>query len=134
VAGWFDGIDAAEMERRLRPNLVVSGVEPFWEDRLYADRDTSVAFRVGDCEFLGANPCQRCVVPTRDPATGEKTPGFRERFVERRRETLPDWAGEAWFDHYFRLMVNTFVPERTVGGRLRVGDAVQILDERPRPD
>ncbi len=133
VAGWFDGIDAAEMERRLRPNLVVSGVESFWEDRLYADRDTAVAFRVGDCEFLGSNPCQRCVVPTRDPETGEETRGFRERFVEKRRETLPEWADEAWFDHHFRLMVNTFVPEETAGGTLRVGDEVEILEERPSP-
>ncbi|PSQ40841.1 MOSC domain-containing protein [Halobacteriales archaeon QS_9_68_42] len=133
VAGWFGGIDAAGMERRLRPNLVVSGVEPFWEDRLYADRQTAVAFRVGDCEFLGSNPCQRCVVPARDPETGEETPGFRERFVEKRRETLPEWAGEAWFDHHFRLMVNTFVPEPTVGRELRVGDRVEILSERPHP-
>ena len=133
VADWFDGIDAAEMERRLRPNLVLSGVEAFWEDRLYADRETAVAFRVGDCEFLGSNPCQRCVVPTRDPETGDRMPGFRKRFVERRRETLPSWASEAWFDHHFRLMVNTFVPEETVGRQLRVGDDVAILGERPYP-
>ncbi|PSQ43842.1 MOSC domain-containing protein [Halobacteriales archaeon SW_5_68_122] len=133
VADWFDGIDAAGTERRLRPNLVVSGVEPFWEDRLYADRETAVAFRVGDCEFLGSNPCQRCVVPARDPETGEETPGFQERFVEKRRETLPEWAGEAWFDHHFRLMVNTFVPKSTVGRQLRVGDGVEILGERPHP-
>jgi uncharacterized protein YcbX len=134
VAGWFDGIDADEMERRLRPNLVVSGVEAFWEDRLYADRETAVAFRVGDCEFLGSNPCQRCVVPTRDPETGEETPGFRERFVEKRRETLPVWADDAWFDHYFRLMVNTFVPAGSVGETLRVGDELEILGERPYPE
>jgi len=133
VAGWFDDIDAAEMERRLRPNLVLSDVDPFWEDRLYADHDTAVAFRIGDCEFLGSNPCRRCVVPTRDPETGEATPGFRKRFTEKRRETLPEWASEAWFDHHFRLMVNTFVPGRTVGRRLRIGDEVEILGERPHP-
>ena len=133
VAGWFDDVDAAEMERRLRPNLVVSGVEAFWEDRLYGDRETAVAFRVGDAEFLGSNPCQRCVVPTRDPETGEETPGFRQTFVRKREETLPPWAGDAWFDHHFRLMVNTFVPEGTVGAELRVGDELEILGERPRP-
>jgi uncharacterized protein YcbX len=133
VAGWFDGVDAAEMERRLRPNLVVSGVEPFWEDRLYGDRETAVAFRVGDAEFLGSHPCQRCVVPTRDPETGEETPGFRETFVREREATLPAWAAEEWFDHHFRLMVNTFVPEETVGETLRIGDEVEILEERPRP-
>jgi hypothetical protein len=133
VAGWFDGIDAEGMERRLRPNLVVGGVEPFWEDRLYKSEETAVGFRIGDCEFVGSNPCQRCVVPTRDPETGEQTPGFRERFITKREETLPEWASEAWFDHYFRLMVNTFVPEGTVGRQLRVGDDVEILGERPYP-
>jgi uncharacterized protein YcbX len=133
VADWFDEIDAEEMERRLRPNLVVSGVEAFWEDRLYRDDETAVAFRVGDCELLGSNPCQRCVVPTRDPETGVETPGFRETFVTKRRETLPEWASGAWFDHYFRLMVNTFVPEETVGRDLRIGDAVEVLGERPYP-
>lgn len=121
------------MERRLRPNLVVSGVDPFWEDRLYRDRQTAVAFRIGDCAFLGSNPCQRCVVPTRDPETGAETPGFRETFVRKREATLPEWASEAWFDHYFRLMVNTFVPEEAVGESLRVGDDVEILGERPAP-
>lgn len=133
VAGWFDGIDATEMERRLRPNLVVGGVEAFWEDRLYKSEETAVGFRVGDCEFVGSNPCQRCVVPTRDPQTGEQTPGFRETLMRKREETLPGWASEAWFDHYFRLMVNTFVPEGTVGEELRVGDEIEILDERPYP-
>lgn len=133
VAAWFDDIPPAEMERRLRPNLVVSGVEPFWEDRLYVDERTAVAFRIGDVEFLGSNPCQRCVVPTRDPETGAETPGFRERFVRKRRETLPSWASEAWFDHHFRLMLNTFVPEESVGRTLAVGDEIEILGERPRP-
>jgi uncharacterized protein YcbX len=133
VAGWFDDVTPAEMERRLRPNLVVSGVEPFWEDRLYEDESTGVGFRIGDAEFLGSNPCQRCVVPSRDPETGEETPGFRETFLEKREETLPPWAAEAWFDHYYRLMVNTFVPEETVGATIRLGDEVEILGERPAP-
>jgi hypothetical protein len=30
-------------------------------------------------------------------------------------------------------MVNTFVPEETVGRQLRVGDDVSILGERPYP-
>ena len=133
VASWYDGITMREMERRLRPNLIVSGVEAFWEDRLYRDEETAVAFRVGDAEFVGANPCARCVVPSRDPETGAETSGFRETFMRRRRATLPPWASEAWFDHYFRLMVNTFVPEETVGASLAVGDQVEILGECPYP-
>ncbi|MFC7176930.1 MOSC domain-containing protein [Halosegnis marinus] len=47
TAEWFDGVDAAGMCRRLRPNLVVSGVEPFWEDRLYGDAGEVVPFEIG---------------------------------------------------------------------------------------
>ncbi|WP_435129159.1 MOSC domain-containing protein [Halobaculum sp. D14] len=129
VASWFDGVDAAEMKRRLRPNLVVDAAEAFWEDRLFGSRGDRVRFRVGDVALDGVNPCQRCVVPTRDPDTGEATPGFRERFVERRRETMPPWSGGDWFDHDYRLMVNTEVPASSRGDRFRVGDDVVIADE-----
>ena len=126
VADWYDGIDTAEMRRRLRANVEISAETPFWEDRLYDEPGTAVEFGIGSVTLLGNNPCQRCVVPTRDPDTGERTPGFRETFVERRAETVPPWAGEAWFDHYFRLMVNTHIPEREWGTALAVGDAVRL--------
>lgn len=125
VAEWYGGT-VEDARRRLRPNLEVGGVEPFWEDRLYADRDSVRRFAIGDATFEGVNPCQRCVVPTRDPDTGEETPGFRERFIHRREATLPEWADGDWFDHYFRLMVNTRVPRGSVGSVLAVGDEVEI--------
>ncbi|QLH79619.1 MOSC N-terminal beta barrel domain-containing protein [Halosimplex rubrum] len=127
VASWFDGesgrpaVDAAELRRRFRPNLVVDA-PAFWEDRLYADRASTVGFSVGGVEFAGVNPCQRCVVPTRDPDTGESDDGFRERFVERRRATLPEWVDRDWYDHFYRLMVNTRVPGAPA--TLSVGDRV----------
>jgi len=124
VASWYEGVDPAEMRRRLRPNVVVGGVDPFWEDRLYDTPETVVPFEVGGTRLHGVNPCQRCVVPSRDPDTGDPTPGFQETFVEKRRETLPEWASDAWFDHYFRLMVNTRVPEASWDDLLAVGDAV----------
>ncbi|MFC4544674.1 MOSC domain-containing protein [Halosolutus amylolyticus] len=133
VASWYDGIDAAEMCRRLRPNLVVDGVPAFWEDRLYDRPGRVVPFDVGATPLYGVNPCQRCVVPSRDPDTGEETAGFRETFVERREETLPDWAATDWFDHYFRLMINTRVPESSWGSTLSVGDGVTIGDPITAP-
>ena len=131
VAGWFDGISTSGMRRRLRANLEVGGVPAFWEDRLYGDPGSVVAFAVGETEFEGVNPCQRCVVPSRDPDTGEEYDGFRQTFVENRRETLPAWAATGRFDHYFRLMVNTRVPEESWGGELAVGDEVRVIGERP---
>jgi hypothetical protein len=132
VASWF-GLPSTDVRRRLRPNLIVRA-PAFWEDRLYSSesRDRVVPFSVGGTAFEGVNPCQRCAVPTRDPDTGEETPGFRERFVRKRRETLPGWAGDAWYDHHFRLMVNTRVPRDSVGREVAVGAAVEVGEERPK--
>lgn len=128
LASWFDGIDEAGMRRRLRANLEIDGVPAFWEDRLFANRDSHVRFDVGGVGFEGVNPCQRCVVPSRDPDTGAEYPDFRETFVEKRRETMPDWSGGDWFDHHFRVMVNTVVPTAEWGQSLSVGDEVQVGD------
>jgi hypothetical protein len=131
VASWFDGVDATEVRRRLRPNLVVADVPAFWEDRLYGDRGEVVRFTVGDATLEGVRPCARCVVPSRDPDTGGETEGFRERFVERRRATRPEWLDSDRYDHDYRLMVNTRVPESEWGVRLTVGDAVEIRGTAP---
>ncbi|OYR53181.1 MOSC domain-containing protein [Halorubrum sp. Ea1] len=132
VAGWFDGVaDATEMCRRLRPSVVVDDCPAFWEDRLFADRGEAVRFAAGDAELLGVNPCQRCVVPSRNPDTGEEIDGFRETFIENRRATLPDWTESDPFDHDFRLMVNTVVPEERWGSTVAVGDEVTIEGVEP---
>ena len=138
VAGWFDGLDREGMRRRLRPNVVLGGVPAFWEDHLFADRDSRVRFTLGDAEFLGVNPCQRCVVPSRDPDTGEEIEDFNETFIERRRATMPAWSGGDWFDHDFRLMLNTAVPDASWGQTIAVGDEVTVgetvpADETPVP-
>ena len=126
-ASWFDGVDGAtEARRRLRPNVVLGDCPAFWEDRLFADRDSRVRFSVGGTTLLGVNPCQRCVVPSRDPETGEELPGFRETFIEKRRETMPPWSGGDRFDHAFRVMVNTVVPKESWGGVVGVDDSVRI--------
>ncbi|ESS08114.1 MAG: Fe-S protein [uncultured archaeon A07HN63] len=134
VAGWFDGIEPEGMRRRLRPNIVLGGVPAFWEDHLFADRDSRVRFSIGDVAFLGVNPCQRCVVPSRDPDTGDEIEGFNERFIDNRRATMPDWSGGDWFDHDFRLMVNTAVPEASWGETIAVGDEVTVGETVPAAD
>ncbi|WP_313692463.1 MOSC domain-containing protein [Halorarum halobium] len=126
VASWFDGISPAEMRLRLRPNLVVDGVPPFWEDRLTAGDGTGI--RIGDVRLEGTEPVPRCVVPTRDPHTGERHDGFRTTLVENREETLPSWAPRDQFDHFFKLMVGTRVPAEERTGELRVGDPVTVVD------
>ncbi|WP_281194232.1 MOSC domain-containing protein [Halorubrum sp. F4] len=127
VASWFDGIaDAAEVRRRFRPNVVLADCPAFLEDRLFDDHGTGVRFAVGEADLVGINPCQRCVVPSRHPDTATEIDGFRERFLRKRRETLPEWTESDRFDHDFRLMVNTVVPEESWGAVVAVGDAVEV--------
>lgn len=155
VASWFEAVDVEDVRRRFRANLELDGVEAFWEDRLYDEPGRVVPVAVGEAgvEIYGVNPCQRCVVPTRDPDTGAPTEGFRARFVTRRRETLPDWACGVWYGnsdgngagnsdgnennrvdgHYFRLMVNTRVPKSSWGETLSVGDPVVVGESIPVP-
>lgn len=127
VASWFDDLTVDGARRRLRANVEIGGVEPFWEDRLVGDGAPS--FRAGGVRFDGVTPCGRCVVPTRDPDTGDPLPGFRERFVAKRRETFPEWADRDAFDHCYSLMVIASVPERDRGETVAVGDTVSLVDE-----
>lgn len=124
VASWFDDLDVEGVRHRLRPNLVVSGVDPFWEDRLVADPSHDGTVTIGDVRLEGLKPVPRCVVPTRDPETGEPTEDFRRTFLERRRETLPDWADPGTFEHLYSLMVVTRIPPRLRDVTLSVGDPV----------
>ena len=126
VSSWFEDVSVQGVRRRLRANVEVSGVPAFWEDRFVGD--DAPAFEIGDVRFEGVTPCGRCVVPGRDPDTGAVTPDFRERFVEKRRETFPEWADPDAFEHFFTAMLIADVPEADRGRRLRVGDSVTVLD------
>ena len=126
VASWFDGMTVESARRRLRANVEVSGVPAFWEDRFVGDGAS--AFEIGGVRVEGVTPCGRCVVPERDPDTGEPTPEFRERFVRRREATFPEWADEDAFDHYYTLMTIARIPERDRGKALRVGDEVTVRE------
>ncbi len=125
IASWYD-LPVANVRRRFRANLELGGCPAFWEDRLYAEPGTAKPFEIGPTPFAGTNPCQRCVVPTRDPDTGEATSEFRTTFITRREATLPAWANRAQFDHFFRVTVNTTVPESAWGKEIHVGDSVTV--------
>ncbi|SEP82577.1 MOSC domain-containing protein [Natrinema salaciae] len=125
VASWFDGLTVDGARRRIRANVEVAGVEPFWEDRFVGDG--APAFEIGGVRFAGVTPCGRCVVPQRDPDTGEPIDEFRERFVRKREELFPDWADADAFDHYYTLMIITRVLEAHRGETLRVDDPVEIV-------
>jgi hypothetical protein len=82
---------------------------------------------VGDVDFFGVNPCQRCIVPTRDSYSGEAYPSFQKIFATQRQATLPNWVASLPFNHFYRLSVNTQLPISSAGKILQIGDKVDIL-------
>ncbi|NJK27975.1 MAG: MOSC domain-containing protein [Coleofasciculaceae cyanobacterium SM2_3_26] len=124
VASWFPGVDGEDMRRRLRANVEIDGVPAFWEDRLFAESDRPVPFHMGEVLIEGINPCQRCVVPTRDPVTAAAYPNFQKIFMNKREATLPAWIHRDRFNHFYRLSINTRIPTTEAGKVLRVGDII----------
>lgn len=125
VASWFPGITVEEMRQRLRANIEIGGVPPFWEDQLFADDGEIVQFKIGEVLFEGINPCQRCIVPTRNSRTGEAYPNFQKVFSQKRRETLPSWVNLSRFNHFYRLSVNTKIPASEAGKIVQVGMEIE---------
>lgn len=97
--------------RRFRPNLVVSGAEPFEED-------TWRRLRIGTVEFLNLDGCGRCEFTTVDPETGLRHP---------RGEPV------ATLETYRRVDTGIYFGMNLMplgGGVVRVGDPVTVLERR----
>ena len=92
---------------RFRPNIVISGSEPFAEDG-YA------RVRLGELTFRGPKLCDRCVITCIDPETGEQG-----------KEPLRTLAQFRQADQKVSFGMN-LIHEQL--GMLRVGDAVTALD------
>ena len=126
VTEWFPQMDLESARRRFRSNLEITGVPAFWEDHLFGNAGELKPFLVGDVKFLGHNPCQRCVVPTRDPDRAEAIPNFQKSFMELRKKNLPAWSNPDRFNHYYRFAINTSVPGSEAGKLIEIGQSVQI--------
>jgi uncharacterized protein YcbX len=124
IQKWFPELTLESLRRRFRTNLELVGGEPFCEDRLFGAPDELKPFQIGAVNFLGHNPCQRCVVPTRDPDSGQAVTDFQKKFMELRKKFLPEWANALRFNHFYRFAVNTSIRPSESGKLLRVGDAV----------
>jgi uncharacterized protein YcbX len=124
VGSWF-GLDLVETRRRFRANLEITGVPAFWEDQLYGPVGETVRFHIGEVAIDGVQPCARCTVPSLDSNRGEiPEPKFAKIFAEKRQSTLPQWAERSRFDHFYRLSVNTRIPESEAGKELQISDEV----------
>jgi uncharacterized protein len=126
ICDWFPELDLAEVRRRFRTNLELSGVPAFWEDRLFGAPDEVVDFHLGNIQFYGINPCQRCIVPTRDSLSGEVTPKFQQTFIQQRQRTLPPEVKAMRFNHFYRLAINTQIPLVEAGKFLNTGDRLTL--------
>lgn len=92
---------------RFRPNVVVSGTEPWAEDDWRR-------IAIGEVSFRVAKMCGRCVVTTTDQGTGE-----------RGKEPLRSLARHRRFGDRLAFGQN-LVPETT--GTVRVGDPFRVLE------
>ncbi len=95
---------------RFRPNLVVSGAEPYAEDRWRR-------IRIGALQFRLVKPCSRCIMTTVDPQTGVRDED-REPLQTLKRYRAHD--GEVFFGQ-------NLIAEGT--GTLSVGQAVEVLEQ-----
>ncbi len=99
---------------RFRANLIIEGCAAFAED-------TWPHLRIGAIEFRAAGPCARCAVTTTDQATGERgVEPLRTLATYRRDPRSPEDV------NFGQNLIHL-----TVGGRLRVGDAVVVRPEAP---
>jgi uncharacterized protein len=126
ICEWFPDLDLAEVRRRFRTNLELGGVPAFWEDRLFGAPGEIIDFQLGDVPFRGINPCQRCIVPTRNSLTGDVSPKFQQAFNQQRQLTFPPEVNVSRFNHFYRLAVNTRIPLAEAGKFLNTGDTLSV--------
>jgi uncharacterized protein len=125
IASWYPRLTIPEIRRRLRTNIEITGVSAFWEDRLFTNNPQD--FSIGNVPFQGINPCQRCIVPTRNAATGSIDSGFQKTFGERRAATLPGKVDRSRFNHFYRAAINTRLPASAIGQTIQIGDSIQLI-------
>jgi uncharacterized protein YcbX len=108
---------------RFRPNVVVTGTEPFAED-------SWKRIRIGETIFRVPKPCARCVTTTVDQAIGEfdgKEPLKTLATFRRPRQVYPETFEAYGFQGNEVLFATNLIPENP-GGVIRIGDAVEVLE------
>lgn len=104
-----DGVEMA----RFRPNLVVTGPRAYEEDGW-------ARVRIGEVEFEVAGACDRCVMTTLDPRSGEARSDHEPLATLGRQRRGPD--GKAYFGQFL-------IPRSM--GRLFAGDRIEVLSRKP---
>lgn len=99
---------------RFRPNVVVSGSEPWQEDGWRR-------IRIGNAVFRVVKGCDRCTMTMTDADTAARGKEPIATLARHRR-----WDGETWFGM-------NIIPDNP-GATIAVGNDVEVLDSVPAPD
>jgi len=97
---------------RFRPNIVVEGCEPYEED-------TMQHFRINGIDFYGVKLCARCVMPTINQDTAEKSKEPTRTLYNYRRREHNVYFGQNVLYHN--------------AGVIKVGDTLDILEKSETP-
>ena len=127
ISNWYPEMSVEETKKRFRSNIVIGGVDAFWEDRLFAEEGNYILFKVGDVELLGISPRARCVVPTRHPVNGEVTKSFAKTFGMNRAKSLPEFSKLDEYGHYYFLTVNVLIPPKERNKTIHCGDKIELI-------
>ncbi|MEO8147534.1 MAG: MOSC N-terminal beta barrel domain-containing protein [Bacteroidia bacterium] len=130
ISEWFDGIALEETRKRFRATIEIDGVEAFWEDHLFSAGGKGIEFRIGEVTAFGMSPRARCVVPTRNPETGEVIHAFPKTFARHRAASLSEFSLLKEYGHHYHLTVNCYVPSTEVGKWINVGDEIETIGEK----
>jgi uncharacterized protein YcbX len=130
VSEWFNNMNLEETRKRFRATVEIKGVPEFWEDHLFSTEGKGIEFKIGNVKMFGMSPRARCVVPTRNPETGEVIHAFPKSFARHRAASLPEWSTLNEYGHHYFLTVNCYVPATEIGKFIETGDKVIIIGEK----
>lgn len=102
---------------RFRPNIVFEGGEPFAESNWKK-------LRIGETIFHNVKPCARCVMTTIDQENGVKTGAEPLKTLASYRTVKR--AGKS------KVLFGENLIAEEAGGRIRVGDEVEILEMKKK--
>jgi len=119
-------ISLDELRLRFRSNIEISGVETFWEEKLFGDYGDPVHFRLGEVSLTGMGPRARCSVPPKDPFTGVYDKEFTKQFLASRTKSLPEESKLPQHKHLYHLAVDVLLPETEIGKSIKLGDTLEI--------